>query len=122
MQGLRRWAAAMAATTALAGCAMAFGFGAPPLATLREICGSRGEYGADTPAIYSTYLDAYVAYRHKRLSKDQYCAFQTSIDQRHTALANGDAAARSQWTAFFNEARVQAIDWRAAVDSTLRGG
>lgn len=120
MRGLRQWAAAAAAL--LASCAGGIGYGAPPLGTLEAICGTHAEYGADAPAVYSAFLDGYVAYRHKRVPKEEYCAFQASIARYHGALATGGAASRAQWAAFFNEARAQAISWRASVDPTLRGG
>jgi hypothetical protein len=117
------WGAAAAAVVLAAGCAAGVaGFGAPPLAALEAQCGAQTDYGADTPAVYSTLLDAYVAYRHRRIAEADYCAFQASISQQHAALVSGGSSARPAWAAFFNDARVKAIDWRAAIDPSLRGG
>lgn len=113
---------AMAAVWLVAGCAGVAGFGAPPFSALQARCGAQTDYGADAQAVYSTLLDAYVAYRHGRISESDYCAFEASLAERHAALASGDAAARLAWIQFFNDARVQAIDWRAPVDPSLRGG
>jgi hypothetical protein len=117
------WSGAAAALVLVAGCAAGVaGFGVPSLTELEAPCGAQADYGADTPAVYSTLLDAYVAYRHGRIAKADYCAFQASISQQHAALESGGPGARPAWAAFFNDARVKAIDWRAAVDPSLRGG
>jgi hypothetical protein len=116
------WSSAVAAALLAAGCAGGVGFGAPPLSALEAQCGAQTDYGPDTPAVYSALLDAYVAYRHRRITQSDYCDFQASIAQQHTALMSGGPAARPAWVDFFNEARVTAIDWRAAVDPSLRGG
>jgi hypothetical protein len=122
MRGFK-WGGAVAAVVLAAGCAAGVaGFGAPPLAALEAQCGAQTDYGADTPAVYSALLDAYVAYRHGRIAKADYCGFQASIAQQHAALVSGGAGARPAWATFFNNARVTAIDWRSAVDSSLRGG
>lgn len=113
---------AVAVAMLAAGCAGVVGLGAPPLSALEAQCGTQADYGRDAPAVYSAFLDAYVAYRHGRIDQSDYCAFQTSIAQQHAALASGGPAARIAWADFFNEARVKAIDWRAAVDPSLRGG
>jgi hypothetical protein len=100
------------------------GFGAPPFSQLQQMCGGTPpDYGADAQPVYSTLLDAYVATRHGRLSKDDYCAFQTSIAQQYTTLgASSDPQARGQWATFFIDQRAKALSWRAAVDPMLRGG
>ncbi|MEA3119769.1 MAG: hypothetical protein QOI13_3039 [Paraburkholderia sp.] len=116
------WGGAVAAVVLTAGCAGVAGFGAPPLAALQAQCGAQADYGADAPAVYSALLDAYVAYRHARIDKAGYCAFQASISRQHAALLSGGPRARPAWAAFFNDARVKAIDWRAAIDPSLRGG
>jgi hypothetical protein len=68
-------------------------------------------------------FDAYVANRRGRLSKEDYCAFQTEIAQRYTSQgASTDPQIRNEWVAFFTEQRARAISWRAAVDPTLRSG
>jgi hypothetical protein len=104
------------------GCVGVVGLGAPPLSALEAQCGAQTDYGPDAPAVYSALLDAYVAYRHGRITQSDYCAFQTSIARQHAALISGGPAARSAWANFFNEARVTAIEWREAVDPSLRGG
>ncbi len=116
------WCAAVAAVALMAGCAGMVGFGAPPLSALEAQCGARTDYGADAPAVYSALLDAYVGYRHRRVTQADYCAFQASIAKEHAALVAGGPTARPAWAEFFNAARVQAIDWRAAADPSLRGG
>jgi hypothetical protein len=116
--------AAVAASAAMlaAGCAGVVGLGAPPLSALEAQCSAQTDYGPDAPAVYSAFLDAYVAYRHGRIAKSDFCSFQASIAEQHAALASGGPAARLAWADFFNDARVRAIDWRAAVDPSLRGG
>ena|ERR1700738_1513201 len=122
MRGFR-WGGAAAVVVLAAGCAAGVaGFGAPPLTALEAQCGAQTDYGPDAPTVYSALLDAYVAYRHGRIGKSDYCAFQASISQQHAALVSGGPGARPAWAAFFNDARVKAIDWRAAIDPSLRGG
>jgi hypothetical protein len=122
MRGLG-WIGAMAAVVLAAGCAAGVaGFGTPTLSALEAQCGAQTDFGADAPAVYSAFLDAYVAYRHGRIVQADYCAFQSSISQQHATLVSGGPGARPAWAAFFNDARVKAIDWRAAVDSSLSGG
>jgi hypothetical protein len=117
------WGCAAAAIMLTAGCAAGLaGFGVPPLTVLEAPCGAQTDYGADAPAVYSAFLDAYVAYRHGRIVKADYCSFQASISQQHAALISGGPDARPAWAVFFNDARVKAINWRAAVDPSLRGG
>ena len=127
MRGRKAWGSAVAALLALGlgGCAsepLSGAFGPPSFEALQRICGAGADYGDDTPAVYSAFDDAYVAYRRGRLSKADYCGFQASVAERHRALVAGGAGARADWTAFFNAARVKAIDWRAAADPSLRGG
>ncbi|WP_240655575.1 hypothetical protein [Paraburkholderia phosphatilytica] len=119
----------VAGAVLVAGCvgqptSLSGGLGAPSFAQLQQMCdGTAKNYGEDSRAVYSTLLDAYVAQRHHRLSKEEYCAFQTSIAQQYTALgASGDPKARSEWASFFNDQRAKAISWRADVDPMLRGG
>lgn len=125
------WAMAgmVGAAALLSGCIstsadVAGGWGAPSLASLQEMCGAPStDYGNDAQPVYSTLLDAYVASRHRRISKDEYCAFQTLIEQRYATLAaSGDPKLRNQWVTFFNDQRANALSWRAAVDPTLRAG
>ena len=116
---IRRGAAVTAAL--LAGCAGWGGFNAPSLGALQQVCGAPSDYGAETATVYPALLDAYVAYRHGRLSQGDYCGFQTSIAREHAALAAGGSAASAGWADFINDARAKALSWRAAVDPTLRG-
>lgn len=114
------WRAAVISTVLLAGCAGMLGAGAPSLSALEQVCGTGTDYGADTPAVYSAYLDAYVAYRHGRLTQADYCAFQTSVARRHAQSPTSTTG--SGWADFMNDARARALSWRASVDPTLRGG
>ncbi|MEX3956653.1 hypothetical protein [Trinickia sp. EG282A] len=118
------WCGVVLAVVLATGCAAGVaGFGAPPLSALQAQCGGlQADYGADAPAVYSALLDAYVGYRHRRVTQADFCAFQNSIAERHAALVAGGSDARPAWAEFFNEARVKAINWRAAVDPSLRGG
>lgn len=116
------WCGALAAVALVTGCAGMMGFGAPPLSALQAQCDARADYGADAPAVYSALLDAYVGYRHRRITQADFCSFQASIAEQHATLVAGGPTARPAWAEFFNAARVKAIDWRAAVDSSLRGG
>ena len=46
--------------------------GAPSFGALQEMCGAPPvDYGNDAQAVYSTFFDAYVAYRRGGLSKEQ---------------------------------------------------
>lgn len=121
MRGSKRGVWAVACVL-LGGCAGVIGLGAPSLSALEQTCGTQADFGADTQSVYSAYFDAYVAYRHGRLPQPAYCAFQSSIAERHAALAAGGPDARAQWADFFNDARAKALSWRAAVDPSLRGG
>ncbi len=96
---------------------------APSLAALQDMCGAQPtNYGNDAQPVYSAFFDAYVASRHGRISKPEFCAFQAGIAKQYAALGAGGPAARGEWAAFFNTQRAQALSWRAAVDPTLRAG
>ncbi|SRR5258706_11012918 len=124
MRGL--WITGVAAL--LAGCvstpSLTGTMGAPSFAALQEMCGAQTiDYGGDAQSVYSTLFDAYVANRHGKVSRDDYCAFQSSLAQRYAAQGrSGDPQTRNQWVAYFTEQRAKAISWRATVDPTLRGG
>ncbi|HLX02084.1 MAG TPA: hypothetical protein VKS80_08180 [Trinickia sp.] len=127
MRGLMTIGAAASAAALLAGCvgtpSLNGGFGAPSLVALQEMCGAEAvNYRDDAQPVYSTLFDAYVATRHGRISKPDFCAFQASIAQRYSALGSGGGETRGQWATFFNEQRAKALSWRAAVDPTLRSG
>ena len=120
---MRGWmtAAVCAGAVWLTGCAGVLPSGAR-FATLRAGCGADAagtDYGADAQSVYSTLYDAYVAYRHRRLSQADYCAFENDIASHYRGRA---ADAQGAWAEYFNAQRVKAIDWRAQVDPTLRGG
>jgi hypothetical protein len=122
-------AAVCVATVLASGCAAVFG-GGQRFAALQSSCGAATDYGADAQAVYSTLFDAYVAYRHGRLSQAQYCAFAKDIATHYDRRTNGgpgktaatEPDAPRAWAEYFNAQRVKAIDWRAQVDPTLRGG
>jgi hypothetical protein len=81
------------------------------------------DYGDDAQNVYATLFDAYVANRHGKLSKDNFCAFQSAIAQHYASEGKStDPQARNQWVTFFTAQRAQAISWRAVVDPTLRNG
>jgi hypothetical protein len=129
MRGLLTMGAAASAAALLAGClgvgtpSLNGGFGAPSLVALQEMCGAQPvNYGVDAQPVYSTLFDAYVASRHGKISKPDFCAFQASIAQQYAALGAQGGATRGQWAVFFNEQRAKALSWRAAVDPTLRAG
>ncbi|MCC8403536.1 hypothetical protein LJ655_16840 [Paraburkholderia sp. MMS20-SJTN17] len=98
--------------------------GATSFEALQLMCSPQTvDYGRDAQAVYETFFDAYVANRRGRLSKEDFCAFQAAIAQRHTSEAtSSDPKVRNQWVAFFNEQRARAISWRASADPTLRAG
>ena len=116
------------AAALLAGCvsspSLTGTMGAPSFASLQQMCSAQTvDYGNDAQGVYATLFDAYVANRHGKLSKDDYCAFQTSIAQRYASQgASTDPQMRNQWVTFFTEQRAKALSWRAAVDPTLRSG
>jgi hypothetical protein len=97
---------------------------APSLAELQSMCGgSTADYGADAQGVYSAFFDAHVAQKRGKISKDQYCAFQTGIAEHHAAYAaSRTPEAQNAWAAFFNDQRALAISWRSSVDPTLRAG
>jgi hypothetical protein len=98
---------------------------APSLTELQSMCGGPGaaDYGVDAQNVYSAFFDAYVAQKRGKVSKEQYCAFQTGIAEQHAAYAaNRTPQARGAWATFFNDQRALAISWRASVDPTLRAG
>ena len=112
----------------LAGCvatpSLSGSMGAPSFSALQEMCGTKPvDYGADAQAVYSTFFDAYVAYKRHGLSQERFCAFQAAIAERHCAYAaNPSPQTQSAWATFFLDQRAQALSWRAAVDPTLRAG
>ena len=116
------------AVALLAGCvstpSLSGSLGAPSFAALQQICAATPvDYGSEAQSVYTTFYDAYVANQRGKLSKDDYCAFQTAIAQHYTTLGtSSDPQARNQWAAFFLDQRAKAISLRAAVDPTLRGG
>ena len=118
----------LGAVALLAGCvstpSLSGSLGAPSFTALQQICAATPvDYGSDAQSVYSTFYDAYVANQRGKLSKDDYCAFQTAIAQHYTTLGtSSDPQARNQWAAFFLDQRAKAISLRASVDPTLRGG
>jgi len=118
----------IAAAAVLAGCVSSPSLegtaGAPSFDALQKMCSPQTvDYGQDAQSVYATFFDAYVANRRGRLSKDDFCAFQASIAQRHASEAtSSDPKVRNQWVEFFAEQRAKAISWRARVDPTLRAG
>jgi hypothetical protein len=124
MRGL----AMIGAVALLAGCASTpapgGGFGGPSFAALQQMCGGQAvDFGADTQAVYAATFDAYVANRRGKLSQEQYCGFQAALAQHYGALGTShDPQVRNQWVTYLNDQRAAAVSWRAAVDTTLRGG
>ncbi|AIO65414.1 hypothetical protein [Burkholderia oklahomensis] len=111
----------------LAGCAGVPGgfgnWGGPSFAGLQRTCGEVRDYGGDAQSVYSAMFDAWVAKRHGKLTDARFCAFESELAQRHAALGtSADPAERGRWLSYLNDARAQAISWRAAVDPSLRGG
>lgn len=125
---MRGWMAAVGCVVSVwvAGCtgvpALQGSAGASRFAALQTSCGAATDYGADAQSVYSTLFDAYVAYRHGRLAQADYCAFANDLANHYRARAAGGPDAQRAWADYFNAQRVKAIDWRAPVDSTLRGG
>lgn len=119
-------AAALTGAVLLAGCAGMPGLGgaagASRFAALQTMCGAQTDYGAHAQSVYATLFDAYVAYRHGKLPQSEYCAFEEGIAEHYRMRAGGGADAQRAWAQYFNAQRVKAIDWRAQVDPTLRGG
>ncbi len=120
---MRGWmrAAACAGTVLVSGCVGVFG-GGQSFATLQASCGAQVDYGADAQSVEATLFDAYVAYRHRRLSPAEYCSFENDIASHYRMRSAGGPDAQRAWAAYFNAQRVKAIDWRAQADPTLRGG
>ncbi|MFL9961480.1 hypothetical protein PQR02_10295 [Paraburkholderia sediminicola] len=116
------------ATALLAGCVSSPSldgtFGAPSFEALQQMCTAQTvDYGQDAQGVYAAMFDAYVATRRGRVSKDEFCAFQASIAQRHASEGvSTDPQVRNRWVEFFTEQRAKALSWRAAVDPTLRSG
>lgn len=125
---MRGWMAAVACagTVIVAGCSggvlLQGTAGGSRFAALQTSCGAATDYGEDAQSVYGTLYDAYVAYRHGRLTQAEYCAFETDIAQHYRARATGGPDAQRAWADYFNAQRVKALDWRAPVDPTLRGG
>ena len=59
---------------------------------------------------------------HGKLAQADYCAFENGIATHYRMRMTGGPDAQRAWADYFNAQRVQAIDWRAQVDPTLRGG
>jgi len=125
---MRGWmAAAMLAGAALvAGCggmpALQGAAGSSRFAQLQTFCGATNDYGDEAQSVYATLFDAYVAYRHGKLAQADYCAFEKGIADHYRSRTAGGPDAQRAWADYFNAQRVKAIDWRAQVDPTLRGG
>jgi hypothetical protein len=98
--------------------------GATSFEALQQMCSTQTvDYGPDAQNVYAAFFDAYVANRRGRLSKEDFCAFQTSIAQRHASDGvSTDPQRRNQWVTFFNDQRAKAISWRSQADPTLRAG
>ena len=126
---LKMTLAGLVGALALTGCGtgvpdMAGSASEPSLAGLQSLCGaSTVDYGADSQNVYSAFFDAYVAQKRGKLPKDSYCGFQAGIASQYSAYSSSRTAqSQSAWADFFAAQRAQAISWRAAVDTTLRGG
>ncbi|WP_179403532.1 hypothetical protein [Burkholderia guangdongensis] len=120
---MRIWIIA-GALTALAGCAadlpLGGGWRAPSFDALQTSCGGAArDWGVDARPAYSALYDAYVAKRHGGVPDARYCAFVNELSAHYAAPGSPGRAA---WVSYFNDARAQALSWRAAVDPTLRGG
>ena len=98
--------------------------GAPSFESLQQMCSAQTvDYGKDAQGVYAAVFDAYVATRRGNLSKEDFCAFQATIAQRHASEGTStDPQVRNQWVVFFTDQRAKALSWRAAVDPTLRNG
>lgn len=116
------------AATLVAGCvgtpSLSGTMGAPSFVALQQMCSAQPvDYGNDAQQVYATLFDAYVANRRGRMSKDDYCGFQSALAQHYTTLGtSSDPQVRNQWVTYFTDQRVKALSWRAAVDPTLRSG
>ena len=124
MRGLLMIGAAVLLTGCVSSPSLSGTMGAPSFASLQQMCSAQTvDYGNDAQGVYAAMFDAYVANRHGKLSKDDFCAFQTSIAQRYARQgASADPQVRNQWVMFFTDQRARALSWRAAVDPTLRNG
>ena len=98
--------------------------GATSFEALQQMCSPQTvDYGPDAQNVYAAFFDAYVANRRGKVSKEDFCAFQASIAQRHASEGvSADPQVRDQWIAFFNDQRAKALSWRSLVDPTLRSG
>ena len=116
------------ATALLAGCVSSPSLegtrGATSFVALQQMCSPQTvDYGPDAQNVYAAFFDAYVANRRGRLSKEDFCAFQASIAQRHASEGvSADPQVRNQWVDFFTAQRAKALSWRSTVDPTLRSG
>lgn len=116
------------AAAMLAGCvgtpSLSGTMGAPSFVSLQQMCSAQTvDYGKDAQGVYAAMFDAYVATRHGKLPKEDFCGFQASIAQRFASQGlSTDPLVRNQWVAFFTDQRAKALSWRAAVDPTLRNG
>jgi hypothetical protein len=116
------------ATALLAGCVSSPSLngtmGAPSFEALQQMCTAQTvDYGQDAQGVYAAMFDAYVATRRGKVSKDEFCAFQASLAQRHASEGvSTDPQVRNRWVEFFTDQRAKALSWRAAVDPTLRSG
>ncbi|ASL44633.1 hypothetical protein bAD24_I14205 [Burkholderia sp. AD24] len=116
------------AAVMLAGCvsspSLSGTMGAPSFVSLQQMCSAQTvDYGKDAQSVYDALFDAYVANRHGKLSKEDFCGFQASIAQRFASQGlSTDPQVRNQWVAFFIDQRAKALSWRAAADPTLRNG
>lgn len=124
MRGLLMIGAAVLLTGCVSSPSLSGTMGAPSFASLQQMCSAQTvDYGNDAQGVYAAMFDAYVANRHGKLSKEDFCAFQTAIAQRYASQgASSDAQVRNQWVTFFTDQRARALSWRAAVDPTLRNG
>jgi hypothetical protein len=98
--------------------------GATSFEALQQMCSAQTvDYGPDAQNVYAAFFDAYVANRRGGLSKQDFCAFQASIAQRHASEGvSTDPQVRNQWVQFLTAQRARAISWRSTVDPTLRSG
>jgi hypothetical protein len=124
MRGLLMIGAAVLLTGCVSSPSLSGTRGAPSFESLQQMCTAQTvDYGQDAQGVYAALFDAYVANRRGGLSKDDFCAFQASIAQRHASEGvSADPQVRNQWVEFFITQRAKAISWRAAVDPTLRSG
>ncbi|WP_174771971.1 hypothetical protein [Paraburkholderia sp. SG-MS1] len=124
MRGLLMTGAAALLTGCVSSPSLTGTMGAPSFEALQRMCTAQPvDYGKDAQGVYAALFDAYVANRRGALSKDDFCAFQAAIAQRHASEGNSaDPQVRNQWVEFFTAQRAKALSWRSAVDPTLRSG